>query len=66
MLQGISEELYLQLINEFNGLKLIASGGVSCIDDAYRAKEIGCKGVIVGKAIYEGKIKNNEMKQFLI
>jgi phosphoribosylformimino-5-aminoimidazole carboxamide ribotide isomerase len=65
MLQGISEELYLQLINEFNGLKLIASGGVSCIDDAYRAKEIGCKGVIVGKAIYEGKIKNEEIKEML-
>jgi len=65
MLQGISEALYLQLINEFNGLKLIASGGVSCIDDAIIAKEIGCKGVIVGKAIYEGKIKNEEIKQLL-
>jgi len=35
---------------------VIASGGISCLDDIRRCKEIGCAGVIVGRAYYEGKI----------
>jgi phosphoribosylformimino-5-aminoimidazole carboxamide ribotide isomerase len=41
---------------------LIASGGVGSIKDVYKLEEIGCAGVIVGKAIYEGKISLRELK----
>jgi phosphoribosylformimino-5-aminoimidazole carboxamide ribotide isomerase len=40
----------------FSNLNLIASGGVNTLDDIIQLRKIGCKGVIVGKAIYEGKI----------
>jgi phosphoribosylformimino-5-aminoimidazole carboxamide ribotide isomerase len=40
---------------------LIASGGVSCLDDLHELKRIGVDGVIVGKAIYEGKISLEEL-----
>ena len=38
------------------GLNVIASGGISCDEDIFRIKDSGCGGVIVGKAIYEGKV----------
>jgi phosphoribosylformimino-5-aminoimidazole carboxamide ribotide isomerase len=55
MLQGTSNELYAEIIDKTK-VKLIASGGVSCFDDLGIVKELGCEGVIIGKAIYEGKI----------
>lgn len=55
-LMGPSTLLYQELIDRFPTLKLVASGGVSSIGDLDELKNIGCKGVIVGKAIYEGKI----------
>jgi phosphoribosylformimino-5-aminoimidazole carboxamide ribotide isomerase len=42
-------------------VNLIASGGVSCIDDIVELENIGCEGVIIGKALYEGKIKLSEL-----
>ena len=56
VMQGPSIELYKRIIEEHPEVNLIASGGVSNIDDVIQLKEIGCKGVIIGKAIYEGKI----------
>jgi phosphoribosylformimino-5-aminoimidazole carboxamide ribotide isomerase len=35
---------------------VIASGGMACLDDVRRCKEIGCGGAIIGRAYYEGKI----------
>ena len=61
LLQGPSVELYKNIIAKFPGLHFIASGGVSSIDDVYQLQEIGCKGVIIGKAIYEKKIKIKEL-----
>lgn len=55
-LQGPSTKLYESILKEFPGLHFIASGGVSGIDDVYALAEIGCAGVIIGKAIYEGRI----------
>ena len=49
----------------FPKLNLIASGGVANIKDLEELKEIGCSGAIVGKAIYEGRIKLNDLKKFL-
>ncbi len=65
LLQGPSFESYEQLISQFPELELIASGGVSSTDDLHRLKDIGCKGAILGKAIYENRISMNELKIFL-
>jgi phosphoribosylformimino-5-aminoimidazole carboxamide ribotide isomerase len=56
LLQGPSTELYKNIITKFPDLHFIASGGVSDMKDVITLKEIGCKGVIIGKAIYEGRI----------
>lgn len=60
MLQGASNELYEEILQKSN-VKLIASGGVSSLDDIIQLKKIGCEGVIIGKAFYEGRIKLNEV-----
>jgi len=60
-LEGPSIDLYKNIISKFPDLHFIASGGVSSIKDLEDLKEIGCKGVIVGKAIYEGKISLREL-----
>jgi len=60
MLQGTSNELYKEILNKTD-IKLIASGGVSCYNDLLLLQEIGCEGVIIGKAFYEGKLTLNEL-----
>lgn len=62
LLQGTATELYKEIIAKFPTLKLIASGGVSCVEDLTELKNAGLYGAIVGKAIYEGRIKLNEIK----
>lgn len=64
MLQGVSEKLYKEILENSN-VNLIASGGVSSIDDLMIAKQIGCEGAIIGKAIYEGKISMKELSSFI-
>lgn len=63
MLEGPSFELYETILKEQPKLKLIASGGVSSIDDLIKLKENGLEGVIVGKAIYENRITLKELGQ---
>jgi phosphoribosylformimino-5-aminoimidazole carboxamide ribotide isomerase len=60
-LEGPSIDLYKNIITKFPSLHFIASGGVSSINDVDELQEIGCKGVIIGKAIYEGKVKLSEL-----
>lgn len=55
-MNGPSLELYKKIIDRFPDLHFIASGGIRSLDDIYRLEELGCKGAIVGKAIYEGFI----------
>ena len=62
MLKGPSIKLYKDILNQTQ-VSLIASGGVSNINDLYRLKEIGCSGVIIGKAIYEGRITIKELSE---
>lgn len=62
MLEGPSLDLYAEIIKETN-LKLIASGGVASLDDLNGLQEIGCEGVIIGKAIYEGRISLKELEK---
>lgn len=63
-LQGTSLDLYKNIITKFPGISLTASGGVSCMNDIIDAQNVGCKGVIVGKAIYEGRITLQLLKEF--
>lgn len=64
MLTGPAIELYTSILNELPGLFLIASGGVSSIQDIRDLNECNIPAVITGKALYEGKIKLNELKEF--
>ena len=61
MLQGTSNELYTEIIS-ISDVKLIASGGVASMNDLELVKQIGCEGVILGKAIYEGNITLKELQ----
>lgn len=63
MLEGPSFELYNAILKELPNLKLIASGGVSTMDDLIKLKEDGLEGAIVGKAIYENKITLKELSE---
>lgn len=62
LLAGPSLDLYRKILERFSDLHFIASGGVSSMEDLEQLKEIGCKGAIVGKAIYEGRIAVQHLK----
>jgi phosphoribosylformimino-5-aminoimidazole carboxamide ribotide isomerase len=64
LLQGPSLDLYKSIVAKFPELYFIASGGVSGLKDLDDLREAGCKGVIVGKAIYEGRIQLSELSIF--
>ncbi len=61
MLKGPSIELYQKIISKFPSIQLIASGGVSNLEDLGVLQKLGCSGAIIGKAIYEGKISLAEL-----
>lgn len=48
------------------GIKLIASGGISTFDELPKLAELGCEGTIIGKAIYEGRIRLQQLEQFIL
>jgi len=56
VMKGPSWDLYKKILERFPDLHFIASGGVRSMDDIFGLEEAGCKGVIIGKAIYEGLI----------
>jgi phosphoribosylformimino-5-aminoimidazole carboxamide ribotide isomerase len=60
MLQGPSTSLYKEILDAVK-INLIASGGISSIKDIEEIREVGCEGVIIGKAVYEGKITLKEL-----
>lgn len=55
-LNGPSLDLYKKILLHFPELHFIASGGIRSLSDIFDLEELGCKGAIVGKAIYEGLI----------
>ena len=65
LLQGPSFDLYEKMQVRFSDLHIIASGGVSEMKDLEELNEQGVFGVIVGKAIYEGKISLKELEKFI-
>lgn len=64
MLEGASTDLYKEILSQ-TSIQLVASGGISGIEDVYEMKEIGCSGTIIGKAIYEGRIELKELQKFI-
>ena len=66
MLEGPSFDLYAKILAKANGIKLIASGGISTFDELPRLAELGCEGTIIGKAIYEGRISLKQLEHFII
>jgi phosphoribosylformimino-5-aminoimidazole carboxamide ribotide isomerase len=64
MLSGPNIELYKKLLMTATEIRLIASGGVSSVDDLRKLKEIKVDGAIVGKAIYEGRVSLRELRDF--
>lgn len=66
MLEGPSVDLYGKILRESPGIQLVASGGISSMDDIHLLEETGCEGAIIGKAIYEGKISLKELEQYVL
>ncbi|MEX2513073.1 MAG: 1-(5-phosphoribosyl)-5-[(5-phosphoribosylamino)methylideneamino]imidazole-4-carboxamide isomerase [Cyclobacteriaceae bacterium] len=64
LLQGPSFELYEEIMAAVSGIKLIASGGVSSLEDLKALEKAGVYGTIVGKAFYEGRISIKELAAF--
>lgn len=64
MLQGPAVDLYKDIMQHFPECKLIASGGVSCLDDLKTLNNAGIPAVVFGKAIYEGRISLNELAEW--
>lgn len=62
LLKGPSVDLYKHILAQCPGLRLVASGGVASEDDIRALDAMGCYGVIVGKAIYEGRISLRALK----
>lgn len=65
MLQGPSIGLYKEIMKAFPNMHLIASGGVSCLQDLIDLNEAGIPAVVFGKALYEGRITMNDLKRFM-
>ena len=70
MLEGPSFNLYKEIISNCSNssgqsIKLIASGGISHIDELPKLIELGCEGVIIGKAIYENRISLYQLEKFV-
>ncbi|MDO6759450.1 1-(5-phosphoribosyl)-5-[(5-phosphoribosylamino)methylideneamino]imidazole-4-carboxamide isomerase [Tamlana sp. 2_MG-2023] len=71
MLEGPSFDLYKQIITECSNsssgqsIKLIASGGISEIGEIPKLRDLGCEGVIIGKAIYENRISLHQLERYV-
>jgi phosphoribosylformimino-5-aminoimidazole carboxamide ribotide isomerase len=64
MLQGVDVENYARLKQTFPEIRLIASGGVTTMDDLARLDEAGIDAVVIGKALFEGKIPMEELAEW--
>lgn len=66
MLQGPDFSFYLKLKDTWQGVDITLSGGIGCMEDIRKAAELGLHSVIVGKAIYEGRITLKEIESWLL
>lgn len=65
-LEGPSVDMYRSMMEALPDARIIASGGVSSVGDIYRLDEAGIPAVIVGKAIYEGRITLKELERIAL
>lgn len=65
MLQGPNFPLYVELKEKYPMVDTTLSGGISSMADIDKAASLGLHSVIIGKAIYEGRITLNDLKQWL-
>lgn len=61
VLEGPAIDLYKKILTDHPDITLVASGGVSNLQDVKALKEIGCSGAIIGKAIYENRVTLKEL-----
>jgi len=66
MLEGPSFDLYKRILKDCDGIKLIASGGISTFKELPKLLEMGCEGTIIGKAIYENRISLKQLEKFIL
>lgn len=66
MLQGPDFEFYVDLKRAFPTVDVTLSGGISCMADIEKAAQLELHSVIVGKAIYEGRISLKEVESWLL
>lgn len=64
MLTGPAFELYAEIMESFSGIEVIASGGISSMDEIVKLAEMQVPGVITGKAIYEGRITLQDIRKY--
>jgi phosphoribosylformimino-5-aminoimidazole carboxamide ribotide isomerase len=62
---GAAVELYRKIHCKLPTLNLIASGGITSLDDIAEIEAAGCRGAIIGKAIYENRISLAEIENFI-
>ncbi|PIF05700.1 MAG: 1-(5-phosphoribosyl)-5-[(5-phosphoribosylamino)methylideneamino]imidazole-4-carboxamide isomerase [Draconibacterium sp.] len=65
MLSGPSFDLYADILCVLPDMELIASGGISSMDDIFKLDEMGVPGIITGKAIYEGRITFKDIENYI-
>lgn len=66
MLQGPSVTLYQEIMEAYPTLHLIASGGVSSMEDISQLNETGIPAVVFGKALYEGRFTLKQLSDFIL
>ncbi len=64
-LSGPASQLYRSMLDQNPSISLVASGGVSDLADLLELQSVGVSGVIIGKAIYEGRITLDELKDWI-
>jgi len=64
-LAGPNIELYKRILEKHPNIKLVASGGIGCFDDLLKLNQTNLYATVIGKAIYESKIKLEELEQFV-
>ncbi|WP_200975006.1 HisA/HisF-related TIM barrel protein [Echinicola sp. 20G] len=66
VMEGPNFSLYKEILDKFPDLHLVASGGVRDTDDFKKLRDMGLRGAVFGKAYYEGKIKIEDLKEFVL
>lgn len=66
MLQGPNVNLYKDIMKQFPHCQLICSGGVSSVDDLNMLAKVDMPAVVFGKAFYEGRITEAQLREILL